>query len=115
MQENLPEPEPRHRNRSGLPDAWSSPRLQPTSRRGDRTLTQGVIGDRLDRLAYECLDQKPFGFFFGKTARTQIKQQGFVQRASGRAVTTGDVVGEDLQLRLIVGLGFTCGHGATTG
>src|SRR5215208_5488473 len=89
---------------SGLPDAWSSPCLQPAPRRRYREFTQGVVDNGLNRLPNECLDQERLRFLFGETARAQIKQQALVERASGRTVATRYVIGEYFQFRLVVGL-----------
>src|SRR6185369_15278501 len=89
---------------SGLPDAWSFPRLEPASRRRYREFTQGVISDGLNILADKCLDQQRLRFLFGKTPRAQVEQQVFVKRAGGCAMAAGYVVSEDFQFRLIVGL-----------
>ena len=43
--------------------------------------------------------------FSGMPRALQIEQQILVERAGGRAVAALHVVGEDLQLRLVVGLG----------
>ena len=66
----------------------------------------GVAGDGLDGLADEGLDQQRLGFLLGKAARPQIEQQALVERAGGRAMAAGDVVGEDFQFRLVVGFGL---------
>ena len=71
-----------------------------------REFAKCVIGDLLDRLADEGLDQQRLGFLFGKPARAQVEQQAVVERAGGGAVSARHVVGEDFQLRLVVGLGL---------
>ena len=81
-------------------------RLQPALRGRDREFAQIVIDDGFDRLADEGLDQQRLGFLLGKAAGAQIEQQALVERAGGRAMAAGDVVGEDFQLRLVVGLGL---------
>src|SRR6202022_179839 len=87
-------------------DRKLSPCRQPALGRGDRELTQGIIGDRLDRLADERLDQQRLCLLLGKAARPQVKQQTFVKRTSGRTMAAGDVVGEDFEFRLVVGFGL---------
>ena len=59
-----------------------------------------------DGLADEGLDQQRLRFLLGKPARAQVEQQALVERAGGGAMAAGDVVGEDLELRLVVGLGL---------
>ena len=61
--------------------------------------------DAFDRLAEESLDQQRLGFGCRNAARHQIEFQLVVERAGGRAVAALHVVGEDLELRLVVGLG----------
>ena len=68
-------------------------------------LAQAGMLDALDRLADEGLDQQRLGFLGRNAARLQIEQQVLVERAGGRAVAALHVVGEDLELRLVVGLG----------
>ena len=62
--------------------------------------------DAVDRLADEGLDQQRLGLLGRNAARHQIELQVLVERAGGRAVAALHVVGEDLQLRLAVGLGL---------
>ena len=80
--------------------------LQPALGDADHVLAQIVIGDLFDRFAHESLDQQRLGLLLGQAARPQIEQQAVVERAGGGAVAAGDVVGEDLELGLVVGLGF---------
>ena len=61
--------------------------------------------DALDRLADEGLDQQRLGLLGRNAARHEIEQQVLVERARGRAVAALHVVGEDFELRLVVGLG----------
>src|SRR5436853_7420179 len=58
------------------------------------------------RLADEGLDQQRLRLLFRQAARLQIEQQAVVERAGRGAMAAGDVVGEDLELRLAVGLGL---------
>ena len=76
------------------------------SPRGDRQIAQVVVDDGFDRLADEGLDQQRLRVLLRQAAGAQIEQQRFIQRAGGRAMAAGDVVGEDFQLRLAVGLGL---------
>ena len=62
--------------------------------------------DLLDRLADEGLDQQRFGFLLRNAARHQIELQAWIERAGGGAVAADHVVGEDFQLRLVVGFGL---------
>src|SRR5713226_9065450 len=43
---------------------------------------------------------------FSERPRAQIKQKALVERAGGGAVAAGDIVGENFQFRLVVGLGL---------
>ncbi len=61
--------------------------------------------DAFDRLAEERLDQQRLGFRRRNAARHQVEFQLVVERAGGRAVAALHVVGENFQLRLVVGLG----------
>ena len=70
------------------------------------SFAQVVAGNGFDGLADEGLNQERLGFLFGKAPGAQIKQQAFVERAGGGAVTAGHVVGKDFQFRLVVGLGL---------
>src|SRR6201999_2994439 len=93
-------------SRSPPPGARSLSCLQPALRCRNRQLAQAVIGDLLDRLAYKGLDQQRLGFLLGQTTRTKIEQQAVVERAGGRAMSAGHVVGENLEFRLVVSLGL---------
>ena len=69
-------------------------------------LAQAIIGDLLDGLTDEGLDQQRLGLLFGQAARLQVEQQAVIERAGGGAMAAGDVVGKDLELRLVVGFRF---------
>ena len=87
--------------------------LAPSSQRLDgldQRLAQAGMLDALDRLADEGLDQQRLGLRAGNAARAQIEQQVLVELAGGRAVAALHVVGEDFQLRLVVGLGLLGQH-----
>ena len=61
--------------------------------------------DAFDRLAEERLDQQRLGFRRRNAARHQIELQLLVERAGGGAMAALHVVGKNLKLRLVVGLG----------
>ena len=71
-----------------------------------QSVAQAGVFDRLDRFADERLDHQRLGLLLRDAARLQIEQQIVVERARGRAVPAQHVVGEDFQLRLVVGLGL---------
>src|SRR6185437_5440445 len=54
----------------------------------------------------EGLNQQSFGFFVMDAARPQIKFEARVERTGSGAVAADYVVGEDFQLRLVVGFGL---------
>ena len=63
--------------------------------------------DLLDRFADEGLDQQRFGFLLVECRATSDRTcRSGSRRAGGGAVAADHVVGEDFQLRLVVGLGF---------
>src|SRR5437588_4214096 len=68
-------------------------------------LAQAGMFDALDRLAEEGLDQQGLGFRRRDAARHQVELELLVKRACGGAVAALHVVGKDLELRLVVGLG----------
>ncbi len=96
----------RRRYRWRPPDASISLASSSQRSRRDRDVAQPVVDDRFDRLADERLDQQRLRLLLRQAAGAQVEQQALVQRARGRAVTAGDVVGENLELRLVVGLGL---------
>src|SRR5258707_14398966 len=78
-------------------DRKLSPCREPALGGRYREFTQGVIGDRLDRLADERLDQQRLCLLRGNASRSQAKQHSFVQRAGGRGMATGGFVNENFQ------------------
>ena len=62
--------------------------------------------DLLDRLADEGLRSAAPRLPSRNAARHQIEQQIVIERAGGRAMAADHVVGEDFELRLVVGLGL---------
>ena len=86
----------------GRPD-YSAP--QARRRLIHQRVAQAGVLDALDRLADEGLDQQRLGFLGRNAARLEVEQQILVEIARGRAVAALHVVGEDLQFRLVVGLG----------
>src|SRR6266404_8831619 len=70
-------------------DRKLSPCREPALGGRYREFTQGVIGDRLDRLADERLDQQRLCLLLGKAARPQVKQQALVERTGGCTVAAG--------------------------
>src|SRR5581483_9567900 len=76
--------------------------------RGDllhQRLAQAGVLDTLDRLAEERLDQQRLGFRGRNAARHQVELELLVEGAGGSAVAALDVVGKDLEFRLVVGFG----------
>src|SRR5207302_3342614 len=65
-----------------------------------QVFAQGRVGDLLDRLAQEALDQHPPRLVFGYAAGAQVEQRRLVEFADAGAVGAFDVVGIDFQLRL---------------
>src|ERR1700680_4622179 len=57
----------------------------------------------LDCFADESLDQQCFGFLLVDAARHQIELEPVIERAGGGAMAADHVVGEDFELRLVVG------------
>ena len=72
----------------------------------DQRVAQAGMLDAFDRLADEGLDHQRLGLLGRDAARPQIEQQILVERAGGRAVAALHVVGKDLELGLVVGLGL---------
>ena len=70
-------------------------------------VAQARVLDALDRLADEGLDQQRLGLLRRDAARHQVEQQILVELARGRAVAALHVVGENFELRLVVGLGVS--------
>ncbi len=82
-----------------------APRLQPRRDLIDQRLAQAGMLDAFDRLAEKGLDQQRFGLRGRNAARHQIEFQFVVERAGGGAVAALHVVGENLELGLVVGFG----------
>ncbi len=80
-------------------------RLQPGHDGLHQDLAQAGVLDAFDRLAEKSLDQQRFGFRRRNAARHQIEFELVVERAGGGAVAALDIVGENLQLGLVVRLG----------
>src|SRR5215211_8875828 len=85
----------------------ASPRahVEPAGDLVHQRLAQAGMLDTLDGLADEGLDQQRLGLLRRNAACLEIKQQGLVERAGRRAMAALPIVGEDFQLRLVVGLG----------
>src|SRR5260370_3267699 len=78
---------------------------EPFGRRANQRILHALVLERLDCLADEGLDEERLGFGLRNAARLQIEQQVLVQRPGRRAVAALHIVGENLELRLVVGFG----------
>ena len=79
--------------------------LEPGGDLLHQRVAQAGMLDALHRLADEGLDQQRLGFLGRNAARLEVEQQVLVEVARGGAVAALHVVGEDFELRLVVGLG----------
>src|SRR3954471_14144594 len=82
---------------------WRSrPRLQPSLHDRDQRLPDRRVLDELERLAEERLEQQALGLRLRQAAGLQVEQQVLIESAAGRAMRADHVVGEDLELGLVV-------------
>src|SRR5829696_2883645 len=80
----------------------SMPLREPPGHRLDQPLAQALVLDDLDRLAEERLQQQRLGLGARQAAGHEIEQEVVVELSAGRAMGALDVVGEDLELGLVV-------------